>query len=240
MSSKHFANAACPTAFVVDDDPAVRKGLGRLLKSAGYAVESFSSAREFLDLVPREGVAGCVVLDVQMPGLSGIDLQKELKEFAPPIPVIFLTGHGDIPMGVGAMKEGAVDFLTKPVQGENLLQAVHQAIARNSEDRTRHAELKELQQRLDTLTPREREVMVLVVSGRLNKQAASELGTVEKTIKVHRGRVMEKMKATSLADLVVVAEKLGILQKQIPTPAVHPSQVTAVPHLTDSSSRPSA
>jgi FixJ family two-component response regulator len=143
-------------------------------------------------------------------------------------------------MGVGAMKEGAVDFLTKPVQGENLLQAVHQAIARNSEDRVRHAELKELQQRLDTLTPREREVMILVVSGRLNKQAASELGTVEKTIKVHRGRVMEKMRVTSLADLVVVAERLGILPKQIPTPAAHPSKANSVPHLPDSTSRPSA
>ena len=222
-----------PTVFVVDDAPSVRKGLARLLKSVGYAVETFSSAREFLDLVPRENVAGCVVLDVQMPGLSGIDLQRELKEFTPPVSVIFLTGHGDISMGVRAMKEGAMDFLTKPVHDENLLRAVQQAMARNSEDRTRYAELRELQQRVNTLTPREREVMALVVSGRLNKQVAGELGTVEKTIKVHRGRVMEKMRVTSLVDLVVVAEKLGILPKQTASAAVHslnaPSSPTSLP-----------
>src|SRR5262245_50311395 len=177
--------AAIPTVFVVDDSAAVRRGLGRLLRSAGYAVETFASAREFLDLVPHEDVAGCAVLDVQMPGLSGIDLQRELKEFKPPIPIIFLTGHGDVPMGVRAMKEGAMDFLTKPVHDEILLQAVRQAMARNSEDRARYVELRELQQRLHSLTPREREVLALVVRGRLNKQVADELGTVEKTIKVH-------------------------------------------------------
>ena len=212
--------AAIPTIFVVDDEASVRKGLARLLKSVGYAVETFASARDFLDLVPHEDIAGCVVLDVQMPGLSGIDLQWELKKFTPPIPIIFLTGHGDIPMGVHAMKEGAMDFLTKPVHDESFLQAVQQAIARNAEDRARHAELRELQQRVNSLTPREREVFALVVRGRLNKQVAGELGTVEKTVKVHRARVMEKMRATSLVDLVVAAEKLGILPRQMTPPAV--------------------
>ena len=220
MSSKPFPTAGSPTVFVVDDDPAVCKALARLLRSAGHAVETFSSAREFLDMVPHDDVAGCLVLGVQMPGLSGIELQKELKELTPPIPIIFLTGHGDISMGVGAMKEGAVDFLTKPVVDESLLRAVQQAIDRNSVDRARYAELRVLQERWNTLTPREREVMALVVSGRLNKQAASELGTVEKTIKVHRGRVMEKMRVTSLVDLVVVAEKLGIGPRQMTPPAV--------------------
>jgi FixJ family two-component response regulator len=199
------------TVFVVDDDPSVRKGLVRLLKSAGYVVESFASAREFLDRIGRGESAGCVVLDVRMPGLSGLELQRELRAFTPPIPIIFLTGHGDIPMSVRAMKDGATDFLAKPVHDEDLLVAVQQALARNVEDRVRYEVIRELQQRASTLTPRELEVMALVVRGRLNKQAAGELGTVEKTIKVHRARVMEKMKVTSLADLVLAAEKLGIL-----------------------------
>jgi FixJ family two-component response regulator len=202
------------TVFVVDDDPSVRKGLARLLKSAGYAVESFASAREFLDRISHCESAGCVVLDVRMPGLSGLDLQRELKAFTPPVCIIFITGHGDIPMSVRAMKDGATDFLTKPIHDEDLLLAVRQAIARNTEDRVRFGVLRELQQRASTLTPRELEVMTLVVRGRLNKQVAGELGTVEKTIKVHRARVMEKMKAASLADLVVAAEKLGILPRQ--------------------------
>ena len=209
------------TIFVVDDDPSVRKGLARLLKSAGYAVESFASAREFLDRVSHGESAGCVVLDVQMPGLSGLELQQELKALTPPISIIFVTGYGDVPMSVRAMKDGATDFLGKPIHDQDLLRAVQQALARNSQDRTRYAELFDLQQRADTLTPREREVMALVVRGRLNKQVAGELGTVEKTIKVHRARVMEKMKVTSLADLVVAAEKLGILPAQM-TPPVFP------------------
>ena len=220
LNAESSMAAAIPTVFVVDDTPSVRKSLARLLKSVGYAVATFASAREFLELVPREDIAGCMVLDVQMPGLSGMDLQRELKEFTPPIPIIFLTGHGDIPMGVRAIKEGAMDFLTKPVHDEHLLQAVQQAIAKNSEDRTRYVELRELRRRVNTLTPREREVLALVVRGRLNKQVAGELGTVEKTIKVHRGRIMEKMGATSLADLVVAAEKLGILPGQMASPAV--------------------
>ena len=215
-----------PTVFLVDDDPSVRKGLARLLKSAGYAVESFASAHEFLDRIGRGESAGCVLLDVQMPGLSGLDLQRELKAFTPPIAIIFITGQGDIPMSVRAMKDGATDFLAKPVHDQELLRAVQQAIARNAEDRVRYEGLRELQQRSSTLTPRELEVMALVVRGRLNKQVADELGTVEKTIKVHRARVMEKMKVTSLAELVVVAEKLGILPGQMMPP------VSPVPNAT--------
>jgi len=203
----------------VDDDPSIRTGLGRLLKSAGYGVESFASAREFLDRVREdEGQnesAGCVVLDVRMPGLSGLDLQRELKAFTP-ISIIFITGHGDIPTSVRAMKDGATDFLAKPVDGEDLLTAVQQALAVNAVDRASYAELRELQQRARTLTPREVEVMALVVRGRLNKQVAGELGTVEKTVKVHRARVMEKMMVTSLADLVVAAQKLGVLASPPP------------------------
>jgi FixJ family two-component response regulator len=210
-----------PTVFVVDDDPSVRKGLARLLKSAGYAVESFASAREFLDRASHDEGAGCVVLDVRMPGLSGLELQRELKALTPPISIIFITGYGDISVSVRAMKDGATDFLAKPIHDQDLLRAVQQALTRNSQDRTRYAELSELQQRADTLTPREREVMALVVRGRLNKQVAGELGTVEKTIKVHRARVMEKMNVTSLADLVVAAEKLGILPGPM-TPPVFP------------------
>jgi FixJ family two-component response regulator len=214
---------ALPTVFVVDDDPSVRKGLTRLLNSAGYAVESFSSAQEFLDRVRHGESAGCVVLDVRMPGLSGLDLQRELKALAPPISIIFITGHGDIPMSVQAMKEGAMDFLAKPVHDEDLLRAVESARARNAAERGHHLWLRELQQRASTLTPREVEVMALVARGRLNKQVADELGTVEKTIKVHRARVMEKMKVSSLADLVLAAEKLGLLAgPTMPPASLHP------------------
>ena len=217
------------TLFVVDDDPSVRKGLARLLKSAGYAVESFASAREFLDRISQGESAGCVVLDVCMPGLSGPELQRELKTFTPPISIIFLTGHGDIPMSVRAMKDGATDFLTKPIHDQDLLRAVQHALARNAEDRARYEVLRELRQRASTLTPRELEVMALVVRGRLNKQVADELGTVEKTIKVHRARVMEKMKVTSVAELVVAAEKLGILPEQIIPLELPPSAAVSRP-----------
>jgi FixJ family two-component response regulator len=198
------------TVFVVDDDLSVRKALGRLMASAGYAVETFTSAREFLDRARHHDADGCVVLDVRMPGLSGLDLQQELKGFTPPLPIIFITGHGTVPASVRAMKDGAVDFLIKPFDDRVLLAAVGVALARNAEDREHHAELRELRRRADTLTPREREVMLLVVRGRLNKQVAAELGTVEKTIKVHRARVVEKMGVESLAELVRMAEKLGM------------------------------
>jgi FixJ family two-component response regulator len=217
------------TVFVVDDDPSVRKSLSRLMASAGYAVETFASAREFLDRGHHQDTPGCVVLDVSMPGLSGLDLQRELMAFTPPLPIIFITGHGDIPTSVRAMKDGAVDFLTKPVDGRDLLTVVRQAIARNVEVRKLYTELQELQRRAANRTPREREVMLLVVRGWLNKQVAAELGTVEKTIKVHRARVIEKMGVESLAELVRMAEKLGLFSREIRSSTVPPVSATATP-----------
>jgi RNA polymerase sigma factor (sigma-70 family) len=198
------------TVFLVDDDASVRKALTRLIKSAGHEVRSFASAREFLEkseISQDAGRAACLILDVRMPELSGLDLQKELKKLEAPFPIIFITGHGDIPMTVRAMKAGAVDFLSKPVKAQVLLQAIDQALARARKENAERAGLDEIKRRLDNLTPREREVMQLVVKGYLNKQIAFELGTVEKTVKVHRARVMEKMKARSLADLVRLAER---------------------------------
>lgn len=206
------------TVFVVDDDASVRKALARLLASAGYAVETFASAREFLDRGHQHDTPACLVLDMRMPGVTGLELQQELKALAPPLPIIFLSGHGDVPSSVSAMKGGAVDFLTKPVNDRNLLSVVGQAIARNIEARERYAELRELQRRAGTLTPRELEVMGLVVRGWLNKEVAAELGTVEKTVKVHRARVIEKMGVDSLAELVRDAEKLGMFS---PEPGAH-------------------
>jgi FixJ family two-component response regulator len=217
------------TVFVVDDDASVRKALARLMASAGYAVKTFASAREFLDRGDHQDAPGCVVLDVSMPGLSGLDLQQELMAFSPPLPIIFITGHGDIPTSVRAMKGGAVDFLTKPVDGRDLLSVVRQAMARNVEARKQHTELRELQRRADTLTPREREVLALVVRGRLNKQVAAELGTVEKTIKVHRARVIEKMGVASLAELVRIAEKLGMFPGEARAGTAPPVSATALP-----------
>ena len=213
---------------VVDDDASVRKALARLLTSAGYAVETFASAREFLERCRHEEIPGCVVLDLCMPGLSGLELQRELMAFAP-LSVIFITGHGDVPASVRAMKDGAVDFLTKPVDERNLLSVVEQAIARTREARERYTEIQELRRRATSLTPREREVMALVVRGRLNKQSAVELGTVEKTIKVHRARVIEKMGVGSLAELVRAAEKLGMFSTSSGSAPAHPESPTASP-----------
>ena len=196
--------------FLVDDDDSVRKGLTRLIKSAGYQVQGFTSAQEFLDAKPQSVGPACLVLDVRMPGLTGLDLQRELQAANAILPIIFITGYGDIPISVKAMKAGAVDFLPKPVQAADLLQAIKQAIARAIRDRAEQEELEGVQSRVKKLTPREREVMAMVVRGMLNKQIAFELGTVEKTIKVHRARVMEKMQVESLADLVRVAERLGM------------------------------
>jgi FixJ family two-component response regulator len=196
--------------FVVDDDTSVRKALTRLIKSAGYQVETFASAREFLESEWHSGAPACLVLDVRMPGLSGIDLQRELQTAGAILPIVFITGHGDIPMGVKAMKDGAVDFLAKPVKDKELLGAIERALARAVRDYTEREEMEEIQSRINSLTRREREVMALIVRGLLNKQVAFELGTVEKTIKVHRARVMEKMQVESLADLVRVAERVGI------------------------------
>jgi FixJ family two-component response regulator len=199
------------TVFIVDDDASVRRALTRLIKSAGYEVQAFASARDFLE----HGTAGCdgpacLVLDVRMPGLSGLDLQQELEAANALLPIIFITGHGDIPMSVKAMKHGAVDFLPKPVKDKVLLSAIEQALDRAVRERSAHDELDDIRGRLETLTPRELEVLRLVITGMLNKQIAHRLGTVEKTIKVHRARVMEKMQVQSVAELVRLAERAGI------------------------------
>jgi FixJ family two-component response regulator len=195
---------------LVDDDASVLRALGRLIKSAGYEVQTFESARAFLDSGDFHKGPACLVLDVRMPGLNGLDLQRELQAANASLPIIFITGHGDIPTTVRAMKAGAVDFLPKPLKDTVLLKAIEQALARAVRDQAKRRELEALSERRNTLTPREREVMALVVSGLLNKQIAFELGTVEKTIKVHRARVMQKMGVDSLAELVRVAEKIGV------------------------------
>jgi FixJ family two-component response regulator len=195
--------------FVVDDDHSMRVAVERLLRSSGLEVESFSSARTFLEREPAD-VACCLVLDVRMPELTGLDLQQALRQSDAGIPIVFITGHGDVPTSVRAMKSGAEDFLQKPFKDQELLDAVHRALERDRGARAERTELAELGERLDSLTPREREVFELVVKGLLNKQIAFELGAAEKTIKVHRGRVMKKMQADSLAHLVRMAGKLGI------------------------------
>jgi FixJ family two-component response regulator len=199
------------TVFLVDDDSSVRRAMTRLIKSAGYHVQAFGSARDFLDYRrATDQILACLVLDVRMPGLSGLDLQQELQATDAPLPIIFITGHGNIPLGVKAMKDGAVDFLPKPVKDTVLLQAIEQALARAALEQGERQQAENLQKRLNALTPREREVMNLVVRGLLNKQIAFELGTVEKTVKVHRARVMEKMKVQSLPELVRIAQRVGI------------------------------
>jgi len=204
------------TVFVVDDDASVREALGGLVRSAGLSVAAYATAQEFLAGVgggPRAEGPSCLVLDVQLRGLSGLDLQRRMAEVNLEIPIIFITGHGDIPTSVRAMKAGAVEFLTKPFGDDDLLTAIHEAIERDRVARRQHAGLSELQGRYQSLTPREREVMGRVVSGLLNKQVAAELGTSEITVKVHRGRVMKKMQARSLADLVRMSERLGSYTK---------------------------
>jgi len=203
-------NEAECTVFVIDDDDSVRKSLVRLLKAMGYPARPYASAGEFLDDWQSDHGPGCLVLDVQLPGLNGLELQETLRGSDFPIPIIFITGHGDIPMSVRAMKAGAVDFLAKPFNDEDLLRAVREAIARVKERHAEHREHEAIAALYAALTPREREVMALVVGGLPNKRIATELGTSEKTIKVHRGRVMEKMKVESLADLVRAGQKLGI------------------------------
>jgi len=194
---------------VVDDDPAMRHSTQCLIRSIGLRAETFTSAQQFLKY-KRPNEPSCLVLDMRMPGLSGLDLQKELAEAGVEIPIIFVTGHGDIPMSVQAMKAGAIEFLTKPYRDQDLIDALHDALKRDEAARTEQTKLRDLKRRFDSLTPREREVMGLVVSGLLNKQIAGELGSTEQTVKFHRGHIMRKMQAVSLADLVRMAASLSI------------------------------
>jgi len=201
--------------FAIDDDVSVRKGLARLLRSARYKSEIFESASDFL-MRPLHSGPSCVIVDVQMPGLNGIDLQKDLIQRRREEQLVFITGHGDIPMCAQAMKAGAVDFLRKPFRGDELLQCIQNALIRSAEQRRRSAERNEARRLLDLLTPREFEVMQLVITGMLNKQIAGELGTAEKTVKVHRGRVMEKLGVTSVADLVRLVQRAGFAPEAAP------------------------
>jgi FixJ family two-component response regulator len=198
---------------IVDDDASVREGLQSLIRSAGWRVDTFVSAQDFLGRLGAQAPS-CVILDLQLPGLSGLDLQQRMAEAGLEIPIVFLTGHGDIPASVQAMKAGAVEFLTKPLDEEKLLQALQEAIERDRRIRQLHAEIRQLRERYESLTAREQQVMQEVVSGRLNKQIAAELKITEFTVKIHRGHVMRKMRVDSLANLVRMAESLGIRSRK--------------------------
>jgi FixJ family two-component response regulator len=199
--------------FIIDDDPLYRRSSERLVRSVGFDVQSFESARDFLSS-RRPNLPSCLILDVRLPGLSGLDLQQELAEAGVRIPIIFVTGHGDIQMSVQAMKAGAVEFLTKPLRDQALLDAIGQALERDQVARRQHARNTGLRRRYDSLNPREREVFKCVVSGMLNKQIAGELGATERTVKFHRGNIMRKMQVKSLAELVRMAEALGITSQE--------------------------
>ncbi len=211
--------------FVIDDDPSVQRAVGRLLRLAGFEVRTFASADAFLQ-EPLPDASACAILDLNMPGLNGLDLQLALADKAAGLPVVFLTGHGDIPTTVRAMRAGAVDFLPKPFNDDDLLAAVREALARHAEVRQAGAQLADLRRRYACLSPRECEVLALVVSGMLNKQSGHRLGVTEKTVKVHRAQIMRKMQADSLAELVRMAERLGI---ERPSQAVpHPDQAATM------------
>ena len=199
--------------FVVDDDEAVRDSLQSLIRSAGLSVETFASAQQFLANANSDEPS-CLVLDVRLPGLNGLDLQRRLSESKIETPIVFITGHGDIPMSVRAMKAGAVEFLTKPFRDEDLLDAIQQALELDRVTRRQQAQLADVHDRYESLTPREREIMGLVVSGKLNKQVAAQLGLSEITVKVHRGQIMHKMQADSFADLVRMSEKLDMARSK--------------------------
>jgi FixJ family two-component response regulator len=202
-------STAVPTVFIIDDDRGMRQSIQDLVESVGLRAESFATGEEFLRRKPTHDPS-CLVLDVRLPQMSGLDFQRQLAETGVEIPIIFVTAHGDVPMSVRALKSGAVEFLTKPFRDQDLLDAIHQALQRDRTARERQAEIHDLQQRYHGLTAREREVMTLVVSGMLNKQIASEIGASEATVKIHRGHVMQKMQAGSVVDLLRMADKLKL------------------------------
>jgi FixJ family two-component response regulator len=213
MQERSATAEPAPTIVVIDDDASMRRALENLLKSVGFAVELFASPQEFQQS-GRPDRPGCIVLDVRFPGRSGLDMQKDLADSGAPLPIIFITGYGDVPMSVRAMKAGAVEFLTKPFRDQDLLDAVGTALETDRARRAGETRLAELRARSDTLTARERQVMSLVVAGRLNKQIAGELGVSEMTVKMHRRQVMRKMQASGLAHLVRLADQLGIIAPQ--------------------------
>ena len=209
-SKQYFMSKPSSIDFVIDDDPSVRRAIKRLVESVGLQVELFESGQEFLSSGRRD-VTSCLVLDIRLPGFSGLDFQRQLAQANIPIPIIFITAHGDIPMTVRAMKAGAVEFLTKPFRDQDLLDAIQVGLERDRNRREREAEIAILRESLESLTPREREVLPLVVSGLLNKQIAAEIGVSETTVKVHRSQLMRKMGAESVAELVRMAGELGIV-----------------------------